>query len=615
MDELELVLFPPNDGNDTDQDDANSDAGPDDHTNIHDIGKGVLAQPIEVRGLRSRDNLRPIKTAIVVDSSDLSSGSDSEEYQPPATIRARKTRKKTAASEDDSSEPDDPEPPAKKGRKKKTQNKKTRKWTQVTLNAEEKFASVIEQEPNIIDQFLDNDASPVDVFREIFDDEILEKICTETMRYAAQKGNMNFSCTKDDILKYFAILILSGYKKLPSRDMYWEQRADTHCALASNAMPRNRFREIHRYFHLNDNLNIDPSDKVYKVRPLLDHLNEKFRKLAQPFGNSFSLDEAMEPYFGHHFMKQFIKGKPIRYGYKIWCLTRASGFLVRFIVYTGAKDQAENVPKQPLGSRVVREMCVNFLPAGSRIFVDNFFNSLSLLGDLKEVNLNCVGTIRSDRIEKAPLKDLKKEARGSYDALADSQAGLTLVRWRDNSDVTVATNMSVEGVQGLSSCKRWSKNVKKEVVYPMPTIVNEYNKHMGGVDMFDQQRALYRIKIRKKCWYWPLIRFMLNGSVVNAWMLFRYKEKNISLIDFTRKIVIALLSSANLPVKPGPSPVPPRRTALVPLEVRFDGRDHLVDGIEKPRRCGNCHKSASFCCLKCNVGLHPKGCFVAFHTR
>uniref|UniRef100_A0A0L8GYG9 PiggyBac transposable element-derived protein domain-containing protein n=1 Tax=Octopus bimaculoides TaxID=37653 RepID=A0A0L8GYG9_OCTBM len=46
--------------------------------------------------------------------------------------------------------------------------------------------------------------------------------------------------------------------------------------------------------------------------------------------NHFSFDEAMEPYYVHHGMKQSIRRKLIRYGFKVWCCVRPHGFLVKF---------------------------------------------------------------------------------------------------------------------------------------------------------------------------------------------------------------------------------------------------------------------------------------------
>ena len=39
-----------------------------------------------------------------------------------------------------------------------------------------------------------------------------------------------------------------------------------------------------------------------------------------------SIDESMMPYYGSHSCKMFIKGKPIRFGYKLWCLCESDGY-------------------------------------------------------------------------------------------------------------------------------------------------------------------------------------------------------------------------------------------------------------------------------------------------
>uniref|UniRef100_A0A1B0DPW9 PiggyBac transposable element-derived protein domain-containing protein n=1 Tax=Phlebotomus papatasi TaxID=29031 RepID=A0A1B0DPW9_PHLPP len=82
---------------------------------------------------------------------------------------------------------------------------------------------------------------------------------------------------------------------------------------------------------------------IYKVRPLVDHLNKKFSELREPFGKEFSIDEAMEPYNGRHSMKQFIMGIPIRYGFKFWCLTTSDGYLLRFDPYQGKAQRPKGV--------------------------------------------------------------------------------------------------------------------------------------------------------------------------------------------------------------------------------------------------------------------------------
>ena len=67
-------------------------------------------------------------------------------------------------------------------------------------------------------------------------------------------------------------------------------------------------------------MSLDPDDRMSKVRPLLSMINERclnnFVKQQE-----LSLDESMIPYYGRHGSKQFIRGKPIRFGYKFSALT------------------------------------------------------------------------------------------------------------------------------------------------------------------------------------------------------------------------------------------------------------------------------------------------------
>ena len=90
---------------------------------------------------------------------------------------------------------------------------------------------------------------------------------------------------------------------------------------------------------------------------------------------------------------------------------------------------------------------------------------------------------------------------------------------------------------------------------------------MGGVDLFDQFRGKYRVSFRKRVWYYPILRFILNASVVNGWLLYR-KIKTISEYDFLSEIVSVLLKPSTKPAK------------LVPLKphaaLRFDGIDHNI---------------------------------------
>lgn len=194
-----------------------------------------------------------------------------------------------------------------------------------------------------------------------------------TKLYAFQNNKHNFVITVEELKTFFGILLLTGYHSLPRERMYWSLDDDCSMTIITKAMPRNRFLEIKRYLHFCDNcLAAETSDRLFKVRPLADMLMKKFMQWGV-FHVDLSIDESMVKYFGRHPSKQFIRGKPIRFGYKNWMLASSDGFCYAFDIYCG-KTQASGKTCEPLGTRVVNHL-LNKLdtdPKDHIVYFDNF---------------------------------------------------------------------------------------------------------------------------------------------------------------------------------------------------------------------------------------------------
>ena len=158
--------------------------------------------------------------------------------------------------------------------------------------------------------------------------------------------------------------------------MFWEVSADASCPAVSKAMTRGRFETLMSCFHLADNLNLEKGDKMAKVRPFYQLINERCLKHRVNSPN-LSIDEAMLPYFGRNSSKQRIQNKPIRVGYKMWVMAEDSGYVVQFDPYQGAKlcgPQRSSIQTWGLGEKTVLEL-MDVLPKGPsyHVFIDNFF--------------------------------------------------------------------------------------------------------------------------------------------------------------------------------------------------------------------------------------------------
>ncbi|CAK1591648.1 unnamed protein product [Parnassius mnemosyne] len=214
--------------------------------------------------------------------------------------------------------------------------------------------------------------------------------------------------------------------------------------------------------HVSDNAALDVQDKFTKVRPLWEKLNEKWMKYWPQY-NEVSIDESMIPYYGHHSTKQHIHGKPIRFGFKCWCMSTRLGYLIQAIPYQGASTGNTNLDLGVGGSVVMNLVAKLPTDFPFHVYIDNFFTSFRLLIALMDFDHQGTGTIRSNRVENAPLEsiaDIKKKQRGSYDQIIDETSGVSLVRYNDNNVVTVAS--TCEGVSPVGSAQRWSSAERKK---------------------------------------------------------------------------------------------------------------------------------------------------------
>ena len=142
--------------------------------------------------------------------------------------------------------------------------------------------------------------------------------------------------TMEELLGMIGIMMLTGYRPVHNKRYLWCNDDDVSSLWVKELMARNRFLELLKYLHLADNKTIDSTDRYYKVRPFFQHLNAGFKFAT--LRKNLSVDEGMALYYGRHGTKQYIRGKPLRYGYKIWCLAASSGYLEQIV---GARDMVK----------------------------------------------------------------------------------------------------------------------------------------------------------------------------------------------------------------------------------------------------------------------------------
>ena len=166
------------------------------------------------------------------------------------------------------------------------------------------------------------DFSPVSVFEEVFSEEMVQLTLKETLRYATEcKNRPSTTFSSDDLKLFIGVLLISGYHKLPSETHYWSNDEDLGLQVVKNAISKAKFQDMKSIIHFCDNSEVEnnKNDRGFKVRKLIAAAQKSFAKFGI-LEEHLAIDEMIVKYYGHHALKQFIRGKPIRFGYKFWAL-------------------------------------------------------------------------------------------------------------------------------------------------------------------------------------------------------------------------------------------------------------------------------------------------------
>ena len=263
------------------------------------------------------------------------------------------------------------------------------KWQKKALTPPDTaFTETFSEPPEII-------PSPSYYFKQFSSDECFETIALQTNIYALQKDGKEICITKDELEQFFGILLFSGLYSAATYIMYWETHS--RISLIADVMPRNRFETIRQKTD-------DSCDPLYKVRPLLQSLKEGMSKL-EPEENH-SVDEQMIPFKGRSSMKQYMKNKPHKWGYKVFTRAGVSGLVYDFEVYTGNKMNLGG--NLSFSGNVVLRLVQDLTPNRNfKIFFDNWFTSVDLVHELSKKKIWCAATIRANRLAGCTVADEK----------------------------------------------------------------------------------------------------------------------------------------------------------------------------------------------------------------
>ncbi|PWW78073.1 hypothetical protein C7212DRAFT_184219, partial [Tuber magnatum] len=160
-----------------------------------------------------------------------------------------------------------------------------------------------------------------------------------------------------------------------------------------------------------------------------------------------------------------------------------------------------------------------------------------LFEELLKIGIGAAGTTRVDAQGFPPsliieTGEAKKVLPWGYLSGAVVENTCCLV-WQDNNSVLFMTtyceiDSTTERIHrrpkktstnAAMVCRIFGDESRKAL--PIPAFINNYNHHKRSVDIADQLRSYYCIQQRAPCNWYPLVYWLLDTSIINAYRLLK----------------------------------------------------------------------------------------------
>ena len=424
-----------------------------------------------------------------------------------------------------------------------------------------------------------------DVYRFIVDDELLNLIVSMTNENAKTKKPHWKDVDLDELLNFFTIMLYMGLVKYPTIADYWANSFLYKNEFVKSVMPRDRFKDILRFFHIQNNATADITDRIYKIRPLVNILNNNFEKLKTP-GETVAIDESMVPFRGRLVFKQYLPGKSSKYGVKIFKLCDSSGYTFKSIVYEG-KMKNPGLSDERVSNTVVKNLMHSYLNTGRTLVADNYYNNMRIAEDLLNQNTHLVGTLRKNvkHTPKNVMKDDKKMKKGDIIGM-ENDNGIVIGHWKDKRSVRFITTKHTVNIIDTGKKNRLGENVKK------PEAILFYNRFKQGVDISDQMSSYHSVLRKTIRWYHKVaFEFLFGTAVVNAWNVYKSvtNNSNMQIKKFRENLIRELLSDVISSKLSTPS-VSPKFVKRPHNLIEMEGKSGNSNR-KKRRRCVGCYEN------------------------
>lgn len=191
-----------------------------------------------------------------------------------------------------------------------------------------------------------------------------------------------------------------------------------------------------------------------------------------------------------------------------------------------------------------------YLDKGHHLYLDNFYNSVTLSKMLLKRKTHTTGILRSNR-KGNPGGILKTKLERGKQVWA-RKGHIYISKWKDKRDViTTGHPVSIVIVQN-----RYEKEKKQ------PQYVHFCNTYISGVDRTDKLISYYSTPKKAIIWYKKVLFHLLDMAVSNSSYIFRNKHQSMRFLSYRGALIHAMIQ--------------------IPVSRQLFANAHFLEYISKP---------------------------------
>ena len=213
---------------------------------------------------------------------------------------------------------------------------------------------------------------------------------------------------------------------------------------------------------------------------------------------------------------------------------------------------------------MVLALVENLQGRGHHIYTDNFYSSSALFGELREKGFGACGTVRVN-IRGVPLEIKKNLAKGDVCSVAIDDS-MVVLKWADERQVSMLSTAHDNSMVTKTRRTRHIQGGHEEI--RKPSMIEEYNKYMEGLDKSDQLLSYYGYPHRTVKWWRRAFFHPLDLAIVNGYIMYieaPHTDRQLTHELFRIQLAKELLTSVAVNIMedvehatgPAPQPLPP----------------------------------------------------------